>query len=745
MAFDLTAAGGYGTGNLGDYNRDDLTPLAINWSANVTAITNIEDSASTLTLADVVIGANETPWTNVGFTVGTEVFLFVDGNSTSSATSMIGRWIVATITASTVTDANGGTITVNKNLSAYSSIFDDGCVLKVINIPHFKNLTLNDGSSIVPNFAGNPVVFKCSETLTFNGGHIKLNGFGHSVKQRPLFGQETGGKLDTDKYAGWENSMTKDRFLINCGDGAAFIIANNINVANTASRIGNPNTTGVAYCRGASDSYNVPSGVTNIGGSTILLVAGTFTNFTPRLIAKYRTGTATDGGAGLARCYIASGTKLTNDEGLYAYDNISKPSIVTGTLKIKNFGDGSYGSTTASVLWNNYAAVTAFNTKRNVVTVKNMTTAGTVQFDVGALVMVHAKNKDSTNTKNVGRFYTAKILGVSGNAITLDTAAPYNTFNNWLDTYYVQIITIPQFTNFAPKKDVGTQIPAWKDDNGYGGIFAIACNGICNLSDRAVNVMGKGGGAAYGTNGLTHIGNAQDNDRLPIGQGFGSAFILAKNLVMNSTTRIGATWSGAVSDGGKYGGDGGYKTGTVTTTNGGGYQGKDHGSSDTNGTAGGGATAGICHEANSYKGGYGSNASGTYLTAGHSQQGAHIMIIADTITGFNQAAISTGGGGGLAHHTQVTIDENHAQLWNGKNGSAGYGGGGGAAPQGASNGYYALDSFGGGGGYNGGGGGSTCHENTTNQAFGCGGGGSGWAFIYCNNVVDQDTTDTVVD
>lgn len=746
MAFDLNAAGGYGTGSVGDFNLDSLTPLAINWSATVSAISDLQAAATTLTLTNLILGSNDTIWSNVGFKVGTEVLIHVDGDSAGNAVNnvtaktLVGRWLVATITESTVSDANGGTITVNENLSEYSSVADAGCVLKVTNIPHFQNLTINAGSSIIPNLAGNPVVFKCSETLSFNGGHINLSGFGNATKLRPVLNQETNGTLDTDKYSGWENSATKDRFVINHGDGAAFIIAKNITVGDNTSRIGNPNSQGVQYCRGATDSPNVPSGVTNVGGSTLFICAGTFTNFTPSILAKYRKGTATDGnGTGLARCYIASGTKFRNDEGLYAYDNISKPTVVTNTLKIKSFGDGSSGSSTASVLWSNYATVTAFNSTRKVLTVSNMTTNGAVQFEAGALVMVHAKNQTDVGTQYAGRFYVATILGVNGNDITLDTAAPYNTFDKWLSTYYVQILTIPQFTNFRPNQKVGTQIPAWSDSNGYGGIFAIACNGTCDLSARAAIVTGKGGGAAYGKNGLAHIGNAQDSDRLPVGQGHGSVFILAKNLVMNSATRIGATWSGAVSDGGNYGGDGGYEKSTVTTTKGGGYKGKGHTGGNLHGAAGGGASGG----SHAYSGGYGSNADTTYLTAGHSQQGAHIMIIADTITGFNQAAISTGGGGGLARISGVVINETHAQLWNGKHGSAGYGGGGGVAPMSASNGTYLVEGFGGGGGYNGGGGGA---QTTVNEnAQGCGGGGSGWAFIWCNNVVDQDTTDTVAD
>ncbi len=751
MAFDLIAAGGYGSGELGDKTGADFDEYdnSMNYCAEVVAITSIQTNSTTLEFTETGSASAGAAGDVFFDTIGTEILIVaVAASDTSAAKNFIGKWAVATITATTRPEVNF-IVTVNKNLSQLAEALNNDCKLHVVTIPHFKNLTLNSGEVLVPNVSnqGYPLAFKCSETLTFNGGHIDLTGAGTSV--RPLLNQESAGTLDTDKYSGWENSATKDRFVINHGDGAVFIIAKNITVADDTSRIGNPNSQGVQYCRGASDSYNVPSGVTNVGGSTILICAGSFTGFTPKLIAKYRTGQSmyTDH-AGLGRCYIASGTKLRNDEGLYAYDNISNPSVVTDTLKIKNFGDGSSGSYNRGlVILNNYAAVRAFSTNRKTLTVSNMTTNGAVQFDVGALVMVHAKNKDSTNTKFAGRFYLATILGINGNDITLDTASPYNTFSNWLNTYYVQLVTIPQFTDFTHTSptSISPKITAWSDTNGYGGMLAIACNGTCNLTGKYLNVMAYGGGAAYGVNGLAQIGNAQDCDRLPIGQGHGSVFILAKNLVMDENTRIGAIYSGAVSsDGSNYGGRGGDPNSTTTRGgNGGGYKGSistlsvyagnhtgGHGTGGYGG--GGGVNSGYSNRNN---GGYGSSGyMGTKTATTYSQQGAHIMIIADTITGFNQAAISTGGQG--AHNVTAsnssTIDDAY-----GYTGSAGYGGGG-AATHNANG-----RTCGGGGGYNGGGGGGQC--TTCDDSYGAGGGGSGWAFIYCNNVVGQDTTDTVAD
>ena len=81
------------------------------------------------------------------------------------------------------------------------------------------------------------------------------------------------------------------------------------------------------------------------------------------------------------------------------------------------------------------------------------------------------------------------------------------------------------------------------------------------------------------------------------------------------------------------------------------------------------------------------------------------MVIADTITGFNlMIAITTGARleAGYGSHGNVGNVSDSLTMYNG--------------------------------GYNGGSAGS----------YSCGG-SSGWAFIYCNNVVNQDTTATILE
>lgn len=702
MAFDLIAAGGYGSGELGDVTD----PVG---TINTTAY--IDTSAGNITsptLKDKQIGIYG------DFAEDQEILIQVVGASENypNCTEFFGFWCVTSI--SSIED---GYITLNevKNTETWQKIVnasmsseeDEGrkefeeLTITVTSIPHFRNLTLNEGCYLTPR-VGFPLALKCSGTLTLNGGHIDLRNKG-DARNRPSMYQESYGTLDVDKYSGWENSQTKDRFTMNIGDGAAFIIANKLVVANNASRIGNPNFKGIQFCRGASDSRNLPANATNIGGSTILLVARTITDFSPNIIAKYRS-TAETKGEGLARCYIASNTALRNDEGLYAYDCISDNSRLTNNYpNIKSFGDGSSGESTLTTQLNNYAKVTAIDATQQVLTVTDKTTTGAEPFALGRLVMVHYTHKTEWHCGQSGRFFLAKILGINGDDITLDHAVPnsmFDVFNN----YHCQLITIPQFTNYTLS---GTHSATPKFDGSKGGIFAIAVSDTCNLSGGKINVEGKGGGDnGYGRTGLGFIGNAQNATKLPIGQGHGSVFILAKKLVMNSSTRIGATYSGA-----KQGGFAHDRTNTQS-----GYTGTPANLPVVTSGWGGGPGEFTLNNITQY-GGYGSNAllNGDDSSVRRGEQGAHIMIIADTITGFNQAAISTGGDG--SNHI---IGDSYAK------GGAGYGGAG---------------NGGGGGGYNGGGAFAVVAigDRFTNK----GGGSSGWAFVYCNHAVDQNIQDTV--
>ena len=661
----------YGNGSLGDVTEVSTT---INSYAKVTAL-----NSTSITIADADKYSG-----SVDFAVGEKILLHVSASTGTSYKTYLGNWLLANITA-----IEDNVLTLDENpTSCIPSAELAKYYVQAITVAQYKNLTLSSGTAITPpiysatNYHGGIVAIMCSDTLKFDGGHISLADRGIPVASktlRPITNNDV--QYDTYTYAGWENSDTRIHFMLNSGDGAAFIVAKKM-ICHNNSRIGNINTYGCQFYRGNSDSVTygetAPSSVTNVGGSTIFIAAETIENFGHKMLAKYRSSSST-AGQGICRCYIASDTKLRNDEGLYAYDCISKPTRIA-QMNIRNFGNGSFGDgNNITTRMNNYATITEIDGKK--VSYKSATTDGLAQILSGSLVMIHFNHKDSTNVANAGRFFIANVVSSNGAILTLDATPPDISLKN----YSAQIVAIPQFGNFTLST---TNASTPKFNGAQGGIFAIAVKGTCNLSSGIIDVRAKGGGAAYGRTGLAYIGNAQDSDKLPIGQGHGSIFILADKLTMNSATRIGTNYSG----------------------------GKVHGfKSSMGGTQAGSGAAGGTYSSGR-AGGYGGNGIMTSSYLENSQwyvhcQGAHVMLVADTITGFNVNAISTGGGGYSTDQTNYS-------------GGAGYSSGNPNYPQPQ---YSAYN------------GGPASYNNSVSSS-----GSSGWAFVYCNNLVNPSTSGVIL-
>ena len=310
MSFPINEVGGYGSGALGDVTEPSSS---INSYARVT----------TVSPTYIVININAAQFGSYErFTAGTEILIHVSGTTAATYMTYLGRWCTAKIVSVT----NENQLNLDTDVTTLISSEELGhYYVQAVTIAQFKNLTLGTGVTIQPyqynmsNYYGGIVALKCSEALTFDGGHINLSSFGiptTAASIRPQTTQETNGTTDVQKYAGWENFDTLNRFMLNVGDGAAWIVAKSV-TCHADSRIGNVSTYGSAFCRGASDSVGTkPGSITNVGGSTILMAAETITNFNQRMFAKYRASTAA-AGQGICRCYIATETKLPNDEFLH--------------------------------------------------------------------------------------------------------------------------------------------------------------------------------------------------------------------------------------------------------------------------------------------------------------------------------------------------------------------------------------------------------------------------------------------
>ncbi len=673
MAFDVAEIRGYGYGELGNVEIAEGVVDNINSYARIVKIDELNDDKIAIDSDTAFIGKYE------DFSAGNDVLIHV--SAAASETKFLGRYMVAKILL-----AQNGLITLSKNITELISREQfEFYNLQIVTIANFKNLTIKAGAEIMPplfnihKLYGGILAIRCYDSLNFEGGHIDLaeNGIPSNAKHlfRPLTEQETAanGESDFAKFSGRENFITATRLLLNAGDGAALIAAKNI-YGNADSRIGNPKTHGAHFCRGAANSAGVkPANITNIGGSTILIAAENIYNFDEKMIAKYRNAPTKESeiGKGLCRCYIASNTPLRNDEGLYAYDVLHMPSRLEG-LNVKDFGNGNFGDiVNPTKAINNYARVTAINQGGCRLTISDETVNGLTPIDEGTLIIMQVIQKNSLHVQNAGDITLAKVMSRGENYVVTDYPAPAVN----LAEYAMQIISVPQFTNFTLSTNY-TGTP--KFDGKVGGVLALAVRNMCDISEGKLNVENKGGAPAYGKAGLEFIGNAQNCKKLPLGEGHGSVFILARTLKLSANSRVGATYSGD-GTGDRLGGS------NATSTNlGGGYSGAydEEGTGSAGGYSGGGS-----HPAESRKGGLGGSGanggtstnyrefenfavSGGYGSNGKlgGLQGAHIFAITDKIENFSQACFSTGGSGAI-------------------NGAAGYGGGASDITDGGSSGW----------------------------------------------------------
>jgi len=347
MSFNLEACYGFGSGsNFTDYEVESGQVFDnFNSYARITAI-----RANLLTSDKEGAYLGQFGRFNAG-----ETLLIHASTSSNGSTAKLGKFICAKIEV-----ANAGNLTLDKDIS---STFDASDLanynLQAVTFAEFHCLKIY--GAILPQtysstaLHGGILAIKVSDILRVEGV-IDLTDKGISTYQkdylRPLIDQEITGELDSSADAGKENICNNNIFPLNSGDGAAFIFAKTI-ISKPSARIGNPSTHGKINCRGAADSIFKPSNVTNVGGSSILLICKN-ENISTTNLAKYRTTFSSDAkkGKGLARCYIATDTELKfapstkehDNNKLYYADLIEDKSRLSRNHKLRNFGRGLLGN-----------------------------------------------------------------------------------------------------------------------------------------------------------------------------------------------------------------------------------------------------------------------------------------------------------------------------------------------------------------------------------------------------------------
>jgi hypothetical protein len=397
------------------------------------------------------------------------------------------------------------------------------------------------------------------------------------------------------------------------------------------------------------------------------------------------------------RCVLA--TLCTYGFLLNHSSGISTPAIPNGPyqarvnlLSLGGYGDGHHGDqtiNTANVQINDYAIIGAVNgSDSNSVTIANglFFNAGIFGGPVaGDEVMVHVSAKKGNVEDDLGKYAIRKLLFVNGATLIFDEGITeeFGLDPTLINNYYVQVVTIPQFHNLDIQAG-GIIVPRVWDTTYGGGIVAFKASGTASINGKILTA----GMGADRTDSINLNHSAIIDQFINVG----NVFIVANNLIISDSARVGGTADGYTTGG--VGGAGGYPTSAF---------GDGPGETGLTGTVGRGGAGGKGHpvtlpgSTTNEPGGIGSRGGkGGKCTWGSSTSdgstglfGGPNVIVMAKIASISRSAISTGGLGG--------------------------GGGGGGA----------NNVGGGGGGGGGGGAGGTASSNNGGQG-GSGGGGGGF-------------------
>lgn len=483
MSFDLKSVYDFGSGELQDVTISDGASEKLNSYARVTGI---DQKIISIDKENMLEGDFEK------FTAGADILIHV--SASLSATAKLGKYLVAKIIL-----ASDDVLTLDKDFSTIMSTEElEYYFVQAITFANFDCLNIKKSATVMPptynpyHFHGGILCIKCWDTFTLEG-NIKLSDCGIPTTRRNTL------RPILESYQ--EKLQTCERFLLNAGDGAAFILAKNF-ICSDDARIGNPKSQGVANCEGGEDL--TPS-VVNVGGSSIILVADNL-SIKPKNISKYRSG---ENGKGFAKCYIASNTQLDFDEKLYAFDVLSDKSRLKN-IGVENFGAGTYSDVNPNYQLNNFASVFCNGNK---LYYKNKTVKGLAALQTGAMVIVQ-------------NLYDAKFIVTK---ILQDVHEDYRNYfviDREVDFHPAQIISVAEFDNLTINKSF-SKIPDFDD---CGGVFAVVVKGTLNLESASIDLTGKGFKQKF-------FGNSQSADRLPM-KDFGAIFILAQNLIVNAQTKF---------------------------------------------------------------------------------------------------------------------------------------------------------------------------------------------------------------
>lgn len=342
-------------------------------------------------------------------------------------------------------------------------------------------------------------------------------------------------------------------------------------------------------------------------------------------------------------------------------------------------GTGQHGNVTfnADVVINSYARLTS-------VTGKTFNTGSWTNGRIGAVtagseVMIHVTSSTGTNQKYTGCYAFRTVTAVNGTTLIVDSEITDEfPLQAIISSSVIQVITVPNFNTLT--LNAGKKItPLTYNESTGGGIIVFRSKGNVTINGYVVS-------SGYGPTrtDLLQLTHAKIIDNFVVNRGGGIMMFCGATITAPSSGRIGATWSGAGTGGGRDsyrnplpGGAGYGAAGDRDTDNGGtgglggvgggggggdGYVGGDAGTAGTGGygidlgrATSQGGTQGRTPGGNSPDttgdletggGGAGGNAGTTTGGAGTvygGVSGANVIIVSKAVN-INAAALSTGGG-----------------------------------------------------------------------------------------------------
>lgn len=298
-------------------------------------------------------------------------------------------------------------------------------------------------------------------------------------------------------------------------------------------------------------------------------------------------------------------------------------------LKCGGFGTGTTNADIrANIILNSYASVSKVS--GNKITLSDMTHSVYSDFEAGTEIMFHVSLKRTDNESDLGLYAFRKIMAVSGNIITLDSAVT-EEFNleSCSDKYYVQAITVPNFKTFT--LNAGYDITPVNWSGNRGGIIIMRVLGNCTVNGRILS-------SGYGPYRIDKIQMTHSEliNRFMIHRSGGVIIICGGRLTLSADARTGASWDGSAKGGQSGGGCGGAGYG-----GGGGSDGDNHGQGGYGGVGGGGGGADGRVAGSAGNSGTGGDGAGHDRPA---SAGATAGIDLNSLDNYN-----TGGGGAGGH------------------------------------------------------------------------------------------------